>query len=409
MSKAIIIGAGLSGLTAAYYLQKAGQQYQIIEASDRVGGRVKTDHVDGYRMDRGFQVFLTAYPEARKVLDYGALDLRSFDPGAVLLRREGRRDYLGDPLRQISALWPTIVTDAATIADKINIWKTKSHLKRLSIDEIFAGEERTTNHILKTEYGFSDTIISEFLRPFYAGIFLENDLSTSRRMFDFVFKMFSAGDVAVPALGMEEIPKQIASHLDHRKIILDTKVTSIEEDQVVTHDGKVFTAEHIIVATEATGICRDLAPVKLGHRSTTNMYFATDVLPYSQKAIALNGAPDALVNNMVCMSHASSAYASHGHLISVSLKEGADSNDVALIEKVKSELSQWVSSAKGWRHIRTYKIDYALPDQTNISNDQIQIVNDSLTIIGDHTMNGSINAAMKSGRLGAERAIGSLL
>lgn len=409
MPKAIIIGAGLSGLTAAYYLHKAGHQYQIIEASDRVGGRVKTDLIDGYRMDRGFQVFLTAYPEAKKVLDYDALDLRSFDPGAVLLRSGGRRDYMGDPMRQIFALLPTMITGAATIADKIKIWRTKTHLMGMSVDEIFARIEATTNHTLKTEYGFSDTVIREFLQPFYAGIFLENDLSTSRRMFDFVFKMFSTGDAAVPALGMEEIPKQIASHLDLERIVLDTKVTSIDGNQVITDKGDIFAADHIIVATEATGISRDIAHVNLGHRSTTNLYFAADAVPYSQNAIALNGASDALVNNMVCMSHASSEYASEGHLISVSLKEGVDSSDPHLIDKVKNELSQWMSSAKEWRHIKTYRIDYALPDQTSINNDQIQIVNETMTIIGDHTMNGSINAAMKSGRLGAERVIGSLL
>ena len=103
MSHTIIIGGGIAGLTAAYYLQKAERDYTILEASDRIGGRIKTDEYNGFLMDRGFQVFLTAYPEARKILDYNTLELRAFNPGAVLLRSNGKIDYMGDPLRQLSS------------------------------------------------------------------------------------------------------------------------------------------------------------------------------------------------------------------------------------------------------------------------------------------------------------------
>ena len=253
MSKTIIIGGGISGLTAAYYLQKAGKDFQILEATERVGGRIKTDIVGGYRMDRGFQVFLTAYPEAQKILDYAALQLCTFAPGAVLLRANHKRDYIGDPLRQLSSLLPTLTTSAASLGDKFSILKTKTKLMRTTIDEIFEHEEVTTIEALKHSYGFSKTIIQEFLRPFYAGIFLENELTTSRRVFDFVFKTFIVGNVAVPRLGMEEIPKQIASHLDPNKILCNTRVTSIDSEGIVhTDTGQKLKADHLLLATEAT-------------------------------------------------------------------------------------------------------------------------------------------------------------
>lgn len=405
MSNTIIVGGGIAGLTAAYYLEKAGRSYQIIEASDRVGGRIKTDVADGYRYDRGFQVFLTAYPEAKKILDYGALDLKSFSSGAVLLRSGGRLGYLGDPLRQLSALIPTLTTSAASIGDKFKILSTKVRVTRQSISDIFDGEETSTLEALKKEYGFSDTIIDEFLKPFYAGIFLEKDLSTSRRMFDFVFKMFSEGEASIPALGMEEIPKQIAGHLDPSKIMCNTSVTDIQGCTVITNTGQSIQADHIIIATEATGLCSQFAKTNAKYRSTTNLYFSAESIPYTQNAIALNGNPDELVNNMVCLSKASRQYAQSGHLISVSLKDGINYYMPGLIDKVKMELATWIPSANKWMHLKTYRVEYALPDQSQVNNENPISVNDHITIIGDHTMNGSINAAMKSGRLGAEKVI----
>jgi phytoene dehydrogenase-like protein len=405
MTKTVIVGAGVAGLTAAYYLHKAGRDYQIIEATDRVGGRIKTDILDGYRLDRGFQVFLTAYPEAKKVLDYNSLDLQSFDPGAVLLRDGGKRDYIGDPLRQFSSLLPTLTTNAASIGDKFKILRTKSRLKGQSINDIFEGKEISTLQALKEEYGFSNTIIKEFLHPFYGGIFLENDLSTSRRMFDFVFKMFTEGDAAIPALGMEEIPKQIASHLDPTKIMCNTRVSSIDGNMIRTDKNQNIHSDHILIATEATGISNNFLDDKMEYRSTTNLYFKAKEVPYHYNAIALNGASDALVNNMVCLSKTSTQYAKEGHLISVSLKEGVDQDQPHLIQKVKNELVQWIPSAKNWIHIKTYRIEYALPSQTHVNNDNLIEVSKKMAIIGDHTMNGSINAAMKSGRIGAEWVI----
>jgi len=408
MTKTLIIGGGVSGLTVAYYLSKAGRDYQIIEATKRIGGRIKTDVVDGYRMDRGFQVFLTAYPEARKILDYKSLNFKSFNPGAVLLRDKGKLDYIGDPMRQISSLMPTIMTDAATIKDKIRILLTKTKLNRKSIDEIFQGKEISTMEALKHDYGFSDTVIKEFLQPFYAGIFLEKSLTTSRRMFDFVFKMFSEGDAAIPALGMEEIPKQIANHLDSRKIRCNSKVVLIDGTQVHIENGEIIEADQIVIATDAYGINDKYTTTKNARRSTSNLYFSSTELPFKQNAIALSPSENGIVNNMVCLSNTSSKYAKEGHLISVSLKEGFYTNQIDIIKKVKDEMSQWISSAKNWKHLKTYNIQYALPSQESVNNNTIRKISDTTIIIGDHLMNGSINAAMKSGRLGAESILQGL-
>jgi protoporphyrinogen oxidase len=351
-------------------------------------------------------VFLTSYPEARKILDYNTLELKAFDSGAVLLRSNGKVDYIGDPQRQLSSLIPTLTTTAASFGDKLKIIKTKNAIVEKSIQEIFSSEEMSTMKLLKEEYRFSNKIITEFLQPFYAGIFLENELSTSRRMFDFVFKMFSEGEATVPAKGMEEIPKQIASYLDPNKINCNTKVIDVKGNVVHLQNKKPIIADHILVATEADGLCSQFTETKKTYRSTTNLYFYSNEQPYKQNTIALNGDPKAIVNNFVCISKNSRDYSQNKELISVSLKEGVSYDNATVSENVKTELSKWIPSAKKWHHLKTYKIGYALPDQTKITNDNIIKVSNKMTIIGDHVMNGSINAAMKSGRLGAERVIG---
>ena len=219
----IIVGAGLSGLAAAVHLHRQGRKVLILEASDRAGGRVKTDSVDGFILDRGFQVLLTAYPEAKKLLNYKDLQLCKMLPGATVLY-DGGTFEIADPFRRPKALFSTLFAPVGTILDKINTLWLKNKLQKMSIDTIFTQPEQTTLQQL-SDYGFSQKMIQRFYKPFLSGIYLENQLTTSNRMFDFVMKMFSDGDVAIPALGMEEIPKQLVSQLPESSIQYYKKVS----------------------------------------------------------------------------------------------------------------------------------------------------------------------------------------
>jgi protoporphyrinogen oxidase len=191
-----IIGAGISGLIAAYELEQAGFSPILLESDKAVGGRVRTDYQDGYLMDRGFQVLLTAYPEAQRYLDYDALKLKKFDPGAIILK-PGNLFTIHDPLRSPLKIVSMAFSSVGTFMDKIRIFKLTQSLKRKSVEEIFQEPSKTTLQFLR-DYGFSEKIIENFFMPFFKGIFLENDLETSSRMFNFVFKMFSMGHAAVP-------------------------------------------------------------------------------------------------------------------------------------------------------------------------------------------------------------------
>lgn len=414
MPVVLIIGGGVAGLTAAHQLHRKGIDFLLLEASDRVGGRIKTDLIDGFRLDRGFQVFLTAYPEAQRFLDYQKLDLKKFAPGALLLYPDGKKDRIGDPLRDISSLLPTVFSDAGSIMDKLQILKLKNRLSKLSIEEIFQQQSKDTQSTLAEEYGFSQKMISRFFTPFFSGIFLEKELSTSRSMFDFVFKMFGEGYASVPNLGMEAIPKQLAAGLPQDSIQLEAKVDKIEGQKVYLSDGSSYTAPHIIVATEATGLISKITKVKDTHQSTTQLHYIADEPPISEPLIALNTNKTHLSNNICTISQVAAGYApADKHLISVSIVGTTGYSNGELDKVVRKELKTWFGGiTEEWQHLQTKKISYALPNQESVfhklPDKQIKI-RKGLYVCGDFLLNGSINAAMRTGRKAGDLVIQNLM
>ena len=403
----IIVGAGLAGLAAAVHLHRQGRKVLLLEASERAGGRIKTDSHEGFLLDRGFQVLLTAYPETQALLNYTDLKLKKMLPGATVLY-DGGNFEIADPFRRPSAAFATLFAPVGTLKDKINTLWLKNRLQKLTIDEIFEQPEQTTSKQL-AEYGFSTKMIQRFYAPFLSGIFLENELKTSRRMFDFVMKMFSDGDVAVPELGMEEIPKQLVAMLPEGSIQCNAKVTAIEGKTVVTEDGTVMEANQILLATTANNLTQKYFPKqKMTSHQVTNIYFEANEAPTKKAVVILNASTKKKwVNNLTVLSNVSKAYAPKGKvLISVSYNGIPTVDDATLAENMKQELKQWYSEkVNSWKMLKAYRIEYALPTQESVRNtiDASEIkISDTLFICGDNLLNGSINAALKTGRLAAE-------
>ncbi|SHG44497.1 Phytoene dehydrogenase-related protein [Flavobacterium segetis] len=403
----IIVGAGLAGLSAAVHLHRQGRKVLILEASDRAGGRVKTDSKDGFLFDQGFQVLLTAYPETQALLNYKDLKLKKMLPGATVLYNGGQFE-IADPFRRPSAAFATLFAPVGSLKDKINTLWLKIRLQKLSIDEIFKQPEQTTQKQLN-EYGFSPKMIQRFYAPFLSGIFLENELTTSRRMFDFVMKMFSDGDVAVPELGMEEIPKQLLAMLPPNSILCNNSVTSIDSNKVTLADGTIYEADQILLATNANSLTQHFVPKqKMSSNQVTNIYFEANEAPTKKAVVVLNASLNKKwVNNLTVMTNVSKAYAPKGKiLISISYNGIPEINDATLAENMKQELKQWYGEkVNNWKMLKSYRIEYALPTQESVRNNieasEIKIT-DHLFICGDNLLNGSINAAMKTGRLAAE-------
>uniref|UniRef100_UPI004047BFB2 NAD(P)/FAD-dependent oxidoreductase n=1 Tax=Algoriphagus sp. TaxID=1872435 RepID=UPI004047BFB2 len=406
--KIYIVGAGLSGLIAALELEKAGLSAVILEASDRIGGRMKTDVEAGYRFDHGFQVLNTAYPEAKRYLDFQALQLKNFDPGAIIF--EGKDSYiLTDPLRNPLKLVGMAVSRVGTFLDKVRVFTLTQELKKKSPETIFSEPSLPTHEYLKN-YGFSDAIITNFFRPFFRGIFLEKDLETSSRMFEFVFKMFSQGYAAVPAKGMGQIPEMIKSQLQTTEIKLNTPVASVEGENILLSDGTKIKADRIIVAVQPDLVMKQLEGQFAPARKVINLYFAAPKSFLGRPMIGLLTGKR-VINNFVFMEDVSKEYAPIGKsLLSVTVLESTLA-EKELIKVIQSELEELSGmKAEHFKHLKTYFISYALPQvgdlKFSIPFTECKVL-DQVFLAGDYLLHGSINAAMTSGRVAAEAVIHS--
>ncbi|MDA3023350.1 MAG: FAD-dependent oxidoreductase, partial [Actinomycetota bacterium] len=248
----VVIGAGIAGLAAAVALTDAGLRVCVIEREDAPGGRVRSDTVEGFTIDRGFQVYLTAYPHAGQLLDLDALHLRRFEPGAMIWTGTGftvLRDPLRDPLRRPRALRESVRSSAGSLLDKARVLALRASVTRPTLEALLQRRETTTAEALHRR-GFSEAFQRQFLRPYLRGIFLERELRTSSRMFEFVFRMFGRGDGAVPGAGMGAIPAQLASRLPAGTLETGVEVTDVSEDgpSVSLADGRRLKAGSVIVA-----------------------------------------------------------------------------------------------------------------------------------------------------------------
>ncbi len=384
----VIVGAGLTGLACAVTLHEAGHPFLILEASDGVGGRVRTDEQDGFLLDRGFQVYLSAYPEAGKLLDLKALDLRPFEPGAQVF--DGKKFHrVMDVFRRPASLVSSALSPIGSLMDKIRV----ALLRRKILTQKNPEKDHTTESYLK-DFGFSKQMIDGFFRSFYGGIFLENELRTSSRMFEFTFRMFSEGYATLPAKGMGEIPKQLAARLPAETIRLNSPVTKVNKNSVTLENGQEIEASKVVIATEAavtSKLVPAFAPAAPAWRSVTNFYYSAPTSPLKEAIIALNGSGHGRINNIAVLSDVSPDYAPSGQaLISVSVL-GID--DSSVIE----ELTQWFGSqVSSWKHLRTDLIPHALPEQAKTDPVHFREIDDIL-ICGDHTVSASIEGAMISG------------
>lgn len=402
---AIIVGGGIAGLCCAKHLMDAGKTFVILESSDRIGGRMATDEVDGFKLDRGFQVFLTSYPEAKRVLNYDALDLKPFEPGAIVMFK-GKFERLSDPWRRPGRILATALSAAAGFMDKLKIASLRQFVARGDLAQLYRRPELPTCDALK-RFGFSDVIIERFFRPFLGGIFLEPELQTSTRMFEFVFRMFSNGEATLPAGGMQAIPLQIASSLPPDSIRLNSRVNGISDQEVTLASGETLTAPAIILAT-ANPEARTLANVEArGECGVTCVYFEANESPTKEAVLVLNGDGKGPVNNVCVPSDVTSTYAPAGKSLVSATVLGVKRDDATIVDDVRSQLVSWFGpAASEYRHLKTYVIPFALPSQTKLDPvEKESQLRPGLFRCGDDCDTASINGAMASGRRAAEAVL----
>lgn len=400
-NKINIVGAGISGLVAALVLEKKGYSVTIYEQTDRAGGRVKTDALNGFLMDHGFQVLLDAYPLAKKYLDLKALQLRPFLPGAVIFK-DGNQHILGDPLRSVSLLLPTLTSKIGTFSDKFKILLLNRELKKMDVTAIFRTAETTTLAYLSSK-GFSEDMISSFFKPFFSGIFLEPDLKTSSRMFQFVYKMFGEGNAVLPHNGIGAIADQLVSKLVSTKIVYNKEVESISDGEIVLSNGETIVGEYTIMATNTTDLVPNLRNQKIEWKSCDTLYFKTSGRVIDKPLIGLIADEGALINNIFYLTSLGPNWASNDELLCVTVVKTHTYEEDALIAKVKQDLGRYCK-IDNLDFIKRYPIPKGLPDLTDLRYDMAPSetqLKDTLFLAGDHLLNGSLNAAMLSGEKAA--------
>ncbi len=407
----LIIGAGLAGLCCARRLHESCVSFQLVEASDGIGGRVRTDEFDGFLLDRGFQVLLTAYPESRRVLDYPALELKSFSPGAFSWFA-GRMNKLVDPWRMPGKWREAIRSDFGTLGDKLRIARLRRRLKRTSLEEIFIRPDRSTKDALQSE-GFSSEMIHRFFRPLFGGILLDGELKSSSRMFEFIFKMLAEGNISVPARGMGAIPAQIAAKLPSDSIRLNTRVESLHENEITLPGGETLCARTIVVAADGPSAAHLVGEAEPASRSVTCFYYSAEETPVPWPMLVLNGDGAGPVNNFAVISEVAPSYAPVAkHLVSVTVLGLQELTEAQLGGFIIAQMKNWFGNvARSWRYLKSYRILHAQPQQYPGALEppaRPVRVRSGVYLCGDHRDTASIHGAMLSGRRAAEAVLADL-
>ncbi|MGW1894437.1 NAD(P)/FAD-dependent oxidoreductase [Streptomyces sp. NPDC002004] len=402
----IVVGAGLAGLTCALDLAAAGLDVSVLEASDGVGGRMRTDTHRGFLLDRGFQVFNTSYPQVRRRLRLADLRLRPFTPGVLVHTRDGGRLRFGDPTRRPRDAARFVTGRHATARDL-------SALAALTARDTLVPPrvlKRLPEHTTRTELsraGVSDAAVDTILRPFLAGVFLEDELETSSRVFHLVWRSFVRGTLALPGNGIGAVPGQLAAALPPDVVELGTTVSELTAGGVVLGDGTVRESSAVVVATGATAAAALVPALEIpAMRTVTTYYHSAPVSPLHEPTLLLDARRRFL--NTCVLTEVSPTYGSDGRaLVSTSVLGRDEPGREAALRTVLAEV--YGTDAGGWEQVAVYTVPGALPAMlppwplTRTSR-----VSEGLHVCGDHRASGSVQGAMASGARAAREVLAHL-
>jgi phytoene dehydrogenase-like protein len=408
-TQVIIVGAGLAGLSCARQLQADGVSFLLLEASDKIGGRIKTDQFEGFLLDHGFQVLQTAYPEARRQLNFVELNLEAFTPG-LILRWKGRFYPIADPadpVRSPRYCLNSLFAPIGTLRDRLRMITLLRGACRGTIEDLFRRPQCSTIDFLRSE-GFSEKIIAQLFRPFLSGVYLDPALKASSLVFQFVLRMFAQADIALPSGGMGAIPRQLASKIPKACIRTNTRVRSLKKGCVALETGETLEAPAIVLATQAPETGRLLKDSVLSSSCGVScLYYAAKKPPMKDKLIVLNGESEGPINSLCVMSNVAPTYAPSGEaLISVTVLSDFKRSSSQLETKVRSQLADWYGAETlFWRHLKTYRIKHGLPRQSpSVQNPTIQRarIGPGIYVCGEYHNVPGVQWAMMSGRFAAE-------
>jgi len=395
-----IVGAGLAGLSCAYYLEQAGFQPLIYERDGRIGGRIQTDLFQGFLLDRGFQVVLNNYPEFKTLFSPSSLRLKSIPSGARIYWNK-EWFLLDNPLKHLSLSQ----LKNAPFIQQGDWWALAKGAWRA-----FQSPPNESTETFLRECGLSDAFIHAFWRPFFGGVFLELPLQTQAKTFIQLAKYFATGLACLPEQGMQAIPADLARRLKRTKIFTAQTVQAINHRSLILTSGEEALTDATVIATsglQASHLIKDVSAPR--YETVTCLYFTvrTNVYPFSPY-LHLNGSGEGPINNVLFNHLIQPSYAPVGHgLVSVSVVDPEWQSHAQLTQQVTHQLCEWFElSEKEWRHLKTYRILQALPEQTRsplFAHQYLWNADQQLYVCGETVEEPSINGALYSGRQVAQK------
>ena len=398
----LIIGAGMAGLTCAVTLHRANIPFLIFDRGNEVGGRVRTDEVDGYRLDRGFQVLLTAYPEAQRFLDYKKLDLQRCYPGSKVWY-ENRFYRVADPFRHPMDGFRSIFSPIGSFTDKLRVG-----MMRMGLLSSRSMPDNCSTINALGNMGFGHSMIDRFWKPFMRGVFLENELSTTIRKFEETFRFFSKGDTVLPQNGIGEIPRQLAGQIPNDHILLETEISKVGSNSVESSDGTKWEGTAVVLATEDfhANQLLGLGKEQAEWNSVDCLYFSLSIddLPSDEPILYLDGTGNGPINNLTFVSTLCDCAPVGQALASVSVIGKKELALEEIAKQAKNQLTEWFGKkAEGWKYLKGYRIHQAVPSCPTPPSPKPALT--EVYRCGDYFGLPSIDSAMKSGRLTAEHII----
>ena len=396
----VVVGAGIAGLTAAKILSENNKEVLLVEKSNSAGGRVKTDKYEGFLLDHGFQVLLTAYPEVHNHLDLSSLDLKPFEPGATIFKN-GTFSKICDPFRNFSSIASTMFTKAITFHDKIKMLQLRHKLIK---GGSFCSNRNDDQRIIETldRFGFSAKAIESFFKPLIGGIQLDPELNGSARLSLLILKMLFLGDAAVPERGMGSISQQLLRKVGENNVLLNAPVEKIEGKKIFTSEGGSFSPSNLIIATESPAAAKLFGNEIPPSKSVSCVYFSAPEAPTRSRAILLNGENRGPGLNVAIMTNVSSSYSStNDALIAVAIPGRLVCDST---EPVVKQMKKWFGDmVDDWKHLKTFSIEHGQPALRPKDSFRKEIkISDGVFMCGDHRDTPSIQGAMVSGRRTAE-------
>ena len=379
-TEVLIVGGGLAGLSAAIHLEAAGVEVTIIESSDRAGGRVASDVIDGFICDRGFQLINAQYPALQELNVIRELDFIEA-PREIEVSLGDRRHVIGDP-RQVP--WTALNKATGTIPEKMALLR-------------FIASRPKPGQSIGQALRNTGTCYERVLRPFLQGVFLTDPDNVDALYGHSIIKSFVSGRPGVPRSGVGELSKTLAKRVSN--IVYETRVDGLEQGSVHTNNG-TYTAKKILIATDATTATQLLGLTEVPRMAgCITWYHADAVNPSGSGRLVVDGQRRGPIINSVVMSDISSNYApANQHLISTTTDLNVTESDVR-----RHLAILWGVDTYAWQFIAKYEIPAALPiHNVGRALSQSIKISDHHFVAGDHRTVPSQQGALFSGRLAAQ-------